>query len=94
LGQNVRGAFPLADNFVDARTTIEVQRSLERFVELIFGYPFHTPTRDEYGMYHATSAALRSADLSRQVGAVISNKEGDVVTVGCNEVPKPLGGLY
>jgi deoxycytidylate deaminase len=94
LGQSVRGAFPLADNFVDARTKNEVQRSLERFVELIFGYPFHTPTRDEYGMYHANSAALRSADLSRQVGAVISNKEGDVVSVGCNEVPKPLGGLY
>ena len=63
-----------------------------RFVELLFNHPFHTPSRDEYGLYSARAAALRSADLSRQVGAVITNDDGDILAVGCNEVPKAGGG--
>ena len=46
------------------------------------------------GMYLARSIALRSADLSRQVGAVIASESGDLISVGCNEVPKAMGGLY
>lgn len=41
-----------------------------------------------------TPAALRSADLSRQVGAAICAAEGEIVSVGCNEVPKTFGGQY
>lgn len=67
---------------------------VERFVELLFGYAYHTPTRDEYGMFHAQAAALRSSSLARQVGAAISTPEGEIVAMGCNEVPKAKGGLY
>lgn len=94
LGQNVRGAFPLADVFVDARSKPGLAESIGRFVELLFGHPFHTPTRDEYAMFHAHAAALRSADLGRQVGAAITTEGGDIVAVGCNDVPKFGGGLY
>jgi deoxycytidylate deaminase len=94
FGQRVRDTFPLADVFVDATDPQELERSLERFIEGIFGFPFHTPTREEYGMFHARAAALRSADLSRQVGAAVCTAEGDIVSVGCNEVPKAGGGLY
>ena len=94
LGQKVRDAFPLADLFVDIRDRGELETNIRRFVELILGHPFHTPTRNEYGMFHAKAAALRSADLGRQVGAVISTDEGDIVAVGCNDVPKAGGGLY
>lgn len=73
LGQDVRDAFPLADLFVDARSRANIERSISRFIELLFGYPYHTPSRDEFGMFHARSAALRSADLSRQVGSVITS---------------------
>ncbi len=45
-------------------------------------------------MYAARSAALRSADLSRQVGAAIFSDEGEIITQGCNEVPKAFGGTY
>lgn len=45
-------------------------------------------------MFHARGAALRSADLSRQVGAVLCNENGDILGLGCNEVPKAGGGLY
>ncbi len=93
LGQDVREAFPEADFFVDGRSKKKVEET-KRFIELNFGHPFHTPTVDEYGMYHARSAAIRSADLGRQVGAVIATKDGDIIAVGCNDVPKAGGGLY
>jgi cytidine deaminase len=94
LGQNVREAFPMADVFVDARSKPGLTVSIGRFVELLFGQPFHTPTRDEYAMFHAHGAALRSADLSRQVGASITSSDGDIIAVGCNDVPRFGGGLY
>ena len=39
-------------------------------------------------------AALRSLDLSRQVGAALVTKAGEIIALGCNEVPSPNGGLY
>lgn len=45
-------------------------------------------------MFMAFSASLRSADLSRQVGAAIVTAEGDLVAVGANDVPHAGGGLY
>jgi deoxycytidylate deaminase len=95
LGQAVKDSFPLADLFVDARDTTTLDDHVNRFIDMLFGYPFHTPTRDEYAMYHAKSAAVRSADLGRQVGAAIATGGGDIIAVGCNDVPKADGGgLY
>ena len=70
------------------------RKSIDRAIRLLFGNNFITPTRDEYGMYVAKAAALRSADLSRQVGAAIFSTNGEVITLGANEVPKPGGGTY
>ena len=94
FGQNVRQTFPKADVFIDSSRPAGVQESVKRFIELYFGYPFHTPTRDEYGMFHGQAAALRSADLGRQVGAVVASPRGDIVAIGTNEVPRAGGGLY
>jgi cytidine deaminase len=93
-GQNTRDSFHRADLFVDTGSPEKLEQSIVRFVELILGHPFHTPTREEYGMFHAQAASLRSAELGRQVGAAIATQEGDIITVGCNEVPKAGGGLY
>jgi len=95
LGQAVGDTFPLADVFVDvSRSEEEVRVNIERFIALIFGYPFHTPRRDENGMFHAHAAALRSAELGRQVGAAVTDVAGEVLAVGTNEVPKAGGGVY
>lgn len=94
FGQNIRDSFPQADLFVDASSKERVKPSVKRFVELLFGHTFHTPTRDEAAMFHARSAALRSADLGRQVGCSLTTSEGDVIAIGCNEVPRAGGGLY
>lgn len=94
LGQNVGDAFPLADLFVDVRTRESVTENVERFVELLFGNSFHSPKKAEYAMFHAFAASLRSADLGRQVGASVADEHGELVVVGCNEVPAPGGGTY
>lgn len=90
FGQNVRSCFPMADFF-----TLEGERSqpdLDRFFRIVFGDPFVSPSKDEFGQFFAKAAALRSVDLSRQVGAVISNSHGDIIATGCNEVPRAGGG--
>lgn len=93
-GQNVRETFPLADIFVNVDDGPDLNKAVNRAVEICFGYPFHSPTRDEYGMFHAHAAALRSASLGRQVGAALAFEDGDILTTGCNEVPRAGGGLY
>lgn len=93
-GQRVRDAFPMADVIVDGNDKKKVEHDIRRFINLLFGNNFITPTHDEHGMYVAKAAALRSADLSRQVGAAIFSEAGEVITLGANEVPKPGGGTY
>lgn len=90
--QNVQDTFPLADYFINGNDDIE--RQLTRFVNLVFQEPFTTPTRDEYMMFVAKATALRSCDLSRQVGAVISDSNGWIISTGCNEVPIAGGGFF
>lgn len=92
-GQNLEATFPLADFFVEAQEA-NLPRQVQRFIELLFGNLFHAPTRDEYGMFHAVSAGLRSTSLARQVGAAICTAEGELIALGCNDVPKAGGGLY
>jgi cytidine deaminase len=92
FGQSVRDVFHECDVFFDATDENALADQVARFVHILFGHPFKTPTREEYGLFHAKAAALRSADLSRQVGAVIANGDGDILVSGCNEVPKPGGG--
>lgn len=92
FGQNVRDTFPRADLFLNVVAGFNLDDQMKRFIRLLFGYPFTTPTVDEYSMFHAKAAALRSADLSRQVGAVIASKAGEILASGCNEVPAAGGG--
>ena len=93
-GQQVRKAFPISDMFVGVDDHEVMKQSLHRLFELLFSHPFHTPTKDECGMYQAEAAALRSSALGRQVGAVIATSDGDMVSIGTNEVPRAGGGLY
>ena len=93
-GQRLRDVFPLGDVFIDVSNRKTAKETIDRFFKIIFGYNFHSPTRAEYGMYAAKAASLRSVDLSRQVGAAIFSKEGEILVQGCNEVPSRLGGTY
>ncbi len=93
-GQNVRDAFPEADYFLSARSDEAVRAGVTRFLEILFGAHFATPTMDEYAMAMARSAGLRSAEMGRQVGAAITTPRGQIIATGTNEVPAFGGGLY
>lgn len=94
-GQRTSVAFPLADYFVkfDDKSGIHIKNAIIRFIKLILGNPFITPTFSESAIYMAFMSSLRSADLSRQVGAVIA-KGNNILATGSNDVPKFGGGIY
>ncbi|MGE0490084.1 MAG: anti-phage dCTP deaminase [Vulcanimicrobiota bacterium] len=94
-GQRVRDAFHLADVFFDLSVRKErLDAQVKRFIHLLFGAPYLTPTREEFCMFQAYGAALRSSALGRQVGAAVATLDGNVVALGMNEVPKKGGGAY
>jgi deoxycytidylate deaminase len=103
FGQQLVDTFHLSDFFSgweendDSKTREKsiqlLKNSINRFIEIMFGHPNRTPTFGEYAMFLAFSTALRSADLSRQVGAVIA-RNGEILGTGANDCPRAGGGLY
>jgi deoxycytidylate deaminase len=92
LGQQTRDTFTLADVFVQSGK--EERHQLARFLDMVFGDPHQTPTRDEHAMFLAYGASLRSGQLARQVGAVVWSAAGEVISTGANDVPCFGGGQY
>lgn len=93
-GQHTRDTYHLSDFFIDFGANHDLLKmQIWRVLDLLFGKPYVTPTFDEYAMFMAFSASLRSADLSRQVGAVLT-REQCIISTGANDVPKAGGGLY
>ena len=94
-GQNVLKVFHDADFIVNIDLGHgESEKQISRFCDLIFGSNKISPTKMEYGMFVAKAAALRTLNLSRQVGAAIFSQSGEIVALGSNEVPKAGGGTY
>ena len=94
-GQRVSSIFHNGDLILNADSSDpDLEKQIRRFTNLLFGSNKISPTRDEYGMFVAKSAALRTLDLSRQVGAAVFSREGEIVSMGSNEVPKAHGGTY
>lgn len=109
FGQQVADTFHLADFFIDntpdriligvgglqkANPNWTVMDELGRLVDLLGHARIVRPRANETAMYHAYGARMRSACLSRQVGAAIVDKQGNVVATGTNEVPRAGGGVY
>ncbi len=94
-GQRVGEIFHEADFIINADLNNNpIANQILRFVDLIFGSNVISPTKMEYGLYTAKAASMRSLDLSRQVGAAIFSKQGEILSLGSNEVPKAMGGTY
>lgn len=93
-GQKTRDTYHLADFFLNLGSNDDhVKNRLQRFLELVFSYPYHNPTFDEFAMFMAFNSSVRSGDLSRQVGAIISRNK-QIIATGANDVPQSGGGLY
>ncbi|MCW3160818.1 anti-phage dCTP deaminase [Chryseobacterium oryctis] len=95
-GQNVRGTFVDGDFFVriSEENIPDLNRKIERYLNLIFESAIVTPTIEELSMYNAKSASGNSACLSRQVGACIIDSNNNLLSTGWNDVPKYGGNLY
>ncbi|WP_077122524.1 anti-phage dCTP deaminase [Agrobacterium rosae] len=95
-GQRVGKIFHDADFIVnqDEVGKDAVKKQIERFCYLLFSANYISPTKMEYSMFAAKAAALRTLDLSRQVGAAIFRSTGEILSMGSNEVPKASGGTY
>ena len=93
-GQKTRDTFHLSDFFISlGKNDDQVKHTLQRFLDLIFSNPFKNPTFDEFAMFMAFNSSIRSSDLSRQVGAIIS-KHQQIIATGANDTPKSGGGQY
>lgn len=100
-GQHVTDTFHEADFFVDNSddasdnlSMTAMNEPLRRFVNLMTSGQVVRPTIAETAMHHAHSAQLRSACMSRQVGAALTDGQGNIISTGTNEVPKAGGGVY
>jgi cytidine deaminase len=93
-GQRLRDTFSLGDLAIADDGDASVDGAISRFMQAFFDSPFVTPTKDELFQCIARVVALKSADLSRQVGAVLVSEGDHIIGVGCNDVPKAGGGLY
>lgn len=99
-GQHVSDAFHEADFFVDNSKRVDniqttgMNYELTRFVKIMTQSNIVRPTTAETAMHHAHSAKLRSACLSRQVGAALVDAYGNIVATSTNDVPRAGGGLY
>lgn len=100
-GQHVADAFYESDYFVDNtadskgdKTNWQINEMLGRLVDIVTHARIVRPTIPESAMHYAMTTQLRSSCLSRQVGAAIVDKDGDIISTGANEVPKSGGGVY
>lgn len=103
-GQRVADAFHLADYFIDnseerltdqaANPNWTVAEQLSRLALIILRKKVIRPTAHEMAMHIAYGAQVRSACMSRQVGAAILDHNGNVLATGTNEVPRAGGGVY
>lgn len=99
-GQHVDDAVHLADFFVDntidrsAGVDWTIPEDLKRLAKIVTHSDLVRPRIAETSMFHAHSAKMRSACLSRQVGAAVVDAQGNLVATGTNEVPRAGGGVY
>lgn len=104
-GQRVSDAFHLSDFFVDnsierllpdksANPHWHINDELKRLIRIVSAKDLVRPTAAETAMHAATAAAMRSACLSRQVGAALLDEAGNLLSTGTNEVPRAGGGVY
>jgi deoxycytidylate deaminase len=104
-GQHVADTFHLSDFFVDnttdrllehkeANPDWDTNEKLGRLVKIVTHAGIVRPEMAEVAMHHAYGAMMQSACLSRQVGAALVDRAGNVVATGTNEVPTAGGGVY
>lgn len=90
--QDVDSCVQKADILINNSGTIEdLSLKIMRYVCLMQHPGLVPPTIDERCMQVAQSAKLNSGCISRQVGAVVSNENGDILSIGWNDAVSTTG---
>lgn len=89
--QNVASCLDSADIFInnskDNKALLKLKNTLIRYVSLAMHPGLVLPTQLERCMQIAYTAKVNSGCISRQVGAVITDKEYNLLSVGWNQQP-------
>ena len=94
VSQNISACIQKADIHINnpgkygSNNYNELKFRLITYICLIQHPGLITPERDEKLMQIAFTAKLNSGCISRQVGAVVTNKEGATVAIGWNDAPE------
>jgi Deoxycytidylate deaminase len=84
--QDVDSCIQNADILINNKGSVEdLKRNLLRYTCLMMHPGLVLPTDDERCMQVAQSAKVNSGCISRQVGAVVSNKAGSILSLGWND---------
>ena len=80
------------EEFVSSKpgTVRALKNKIAQYLELLHGRQLRTPNQAEAAMAIAYTSSLRSLCIKRQVGAVIADNSGRVISVGYNENPEPV----
>lgn len=97
-GQHVRACVDESDLLIDNEESIipidaarkNLLGKMQDYIGLLRGDDKRTPTDDELIMGTAYAFSLRSKCIKRQVGAVIVDAEGKILSLGYNENPKAI----
>lgn len=89
--QDIQSSIQSADVFLgslsDIRGKTDLTYQIVRYVSLIMHPGLVLPTKIERCMQIAYSAKVNSGCISRQVGAVLTDKDYNILSIGWNEVP-------
>lgn len=91
--QNIQSCIELSDVYIynptaDLREFSEIKSKLIKYITLIMHPGLISPTHIERSMQIAYNAKLNSGCLSRQVGAVVTDENYSIKSVGWNTVPE------
>lgn len=99
-GQQVRKCVNQADIIIDNSMhwktyddTDEFFKKLNSYIELLQS-PYRAPNEEEMIMHLAYSISLNSLCIQRQVGAIITDNEYNVLSVGYNAPPQKSDSCY
>lgn len=94
VSQDIQACVENATIYIDNPGTMEeknlqkLSRQICRYVALMQHPGLVTPTNIERCMHSAFSAKLNSGCISRQVGAVVTDKNFSIKAIGWNDVPR------
>lgn len=92
----IQEVMPLCDYIIAMGPRLaadSLEEKVKRLVHAVLSDPFSVATVGEAALATASVQSMVTKDLGRRVGAVVLNRDGDLISVGVNDDPAAKGGL-